>query len=147
IVLLGPLFLVGTIPTSPWYYLNDSVHLPISNASPFDKDFVGILYLSVCLRVFNRAKALLIPNYVVDSLNFQFANWVTLSVMRIDGFKLQDRQTIYLDGSLIVPWSRDQFPALGLVLAYLIRDRPRHVVPSGHGLFQRCQNSKKPLLP
>ncbi|MED6195557.1 hypothetical protein PIB30_038981 [Stylosanthes scabra] len=29
IVLLGPLFLVGTIPTSPWYYLNDSVHLPI----------------------------------------------------------------------------------------------------------------------
>ncbi|MED6149616.1 hypothetical protein PIB30_064193 [Stylosanthes scabra] len=29
IVLLGPLFLVGTIPTSPWYYLYDSVYLPI----------------------------------------------------------------------------------------------------------------------
>ncbi|MED6139063.1 hypothetical protein PIB30_080339 [Stylosanthes scabra] len=25
-----PLFLVGTIPTSPWYYLYDSVHLPRS---------------------------------------------------------------------------------------------------------------------
>ncbi|MED6174166.1 hypothetical protein PIB30_066427, partial [Stylosanthes scabra] len=31
IVLLDPLFLVGTIPTSPWYYLNDSVHLPRSD--------------------------------------------------------------------------------------------------------------------
>ncbi|MED6120351.1 hypothetical protein PIB30_020031 [Stylosanthes scabra] len=30
IVLLGPLFLVETIPTSPWYYLYDSVHLPRS---------------------------------------------------------------------------------------------------------------------
>ncbi|MED6132503.1 hypothetical protein PIB30_019645 [Stylosanthes scabra] len=30
IVLLGPLFLVGTIPTSLWYYLYDSVHLPRS---------------------------------------------------------------------------------------------------------------------
>ncbi|MED6123330.1 hypothetical protein PIB30_048125, partial [Stylosanthes scabra] len=27
IVLFSPLFLVGTIPTSPWYYLYDSVHL------------------------------------------------------------------------------------------------------------------------
>ncbi|MED6170890.1 hypothetical protein PIB30_035467 [Stylosanthes scabra] len=30
-LLLGPLFLVGTIPTSLWYYLNDSVHLPRSD--------------------------------------------------------------------------------------------------------------------
>ncbi|MED6134002.1 hypothetical protein PIB30_033425 [Stylosanthes scabra] len=30
IVLFSPLFLVGTIPTSPWYYLNDSMHLPRS---------------------------------------------------------------------------------------------------------------------
>ncbi|MED6147101.1 hypothetical protein PIB30_040811 [Stylosanthes scabra] len=30
IVLFGPLFLVETIPTSPWYYLYDSVHLPRS---------------------------------------------------------------------------------------------------------------------
>ncbi|MED6185180.1 hypothetical protein PIB30_054581 [Stylosanthes scabra] len=30
IVLLGHLFLVGTIPTSPWYYLYDAVHLPRS---------------------------------------------------------------------------------------------------------------------
>ncbi|MED6129173.1 hypothetical protein PIB30_105257, partial [Stylosanthes scabra] len=35
-VLLDPLFLVGTISTSPWYYLNDSVHLPIFTISWYD---------------------------------------------------------------------------------------------------------------
>ncbi|MED6186499.1 hypothetical protein PIB30_067303 [Stylosanthes scabra] len=35
IVLLGPLFFVGTIPTSPWYYLYDSVHLPRSERIMF----------------------------------------------------------------------------------------------------------------
>ncbi|MED6193347.1 hypothetical protein PIB30_018498 [Stylosanthes scabra] len=34
-----PLFLVGTIPTSPWYYLYDSVHLPRSERIKLEEFF------------------------------------------------------------------------------------------------------------
>ncbi|MED6114068.1 hypothetical protein PIB30_076740 [Stylosanthes scabra] len=101
IVLLGPLFLVGTIPTSPWYYLYDSVYLPITHHPPSKSTPPPLTSSST-------SSPLASPTTTMSASPFPFPS-LFLNEKRCWLFHHQSPIIMSLQSSLVVPSSKMLF--------------------------------------
>ncbi|MED6105896.1 hypothetical protein PIB30_000024 [Stylosanthes scabra] len=151
IVLLSPLFLVGTIPTSPWYYLYDSVHLPRSDPISWSKAAKSGIIRDRLATETGDARSMYRAR--VSALMHHSKRFVKVACLREDNFKLYTemvlKHTLELEGlkGLSYEGALDgELPSVSRSHDPGVRD-PKRVRTKGTAAANRSCNGKSSKVP